>query len=98
MKIRFVVFAISAAALAAPANAQVTVDMNAVKCSQYLAMDPAMSRNFSAWMSGWFSYQNQKTHVDLVVHQKNVASVQDWCKYHPDDKVMTGLQNAYVVP
>jgi HdeA/HdeB family len=59
-------------------------------------MDPAMSRNFSAWMSGWFSYQNRKTSVDLVVHEKNVASVKDWCKFHPDDKVMTGLQNAYV--
>ncbi len=98
MKIRYIVFAMLAASLAIPAYAQVSVDMNAIKCSQYLAMDPAMSRNFSAWMSGWFSYQNQKTYVDLVVHEKNVASVKDWCKYHPDDKVMTGLQNAYVVP
>jgi len=98
MKTRLAGFAILAALLAAPANAQVSVDMNAIKCSQYLAMDAGMSRNFSAWMSGWFSYQNHKTYVDLVVHEKNVASVKDWCKYHPDDKVMTGLQNAYVVP
>lgn len=97
MKIRLIVFALLAILLAIPASAQVSVDMNAIKCSQYLAMDATMSRNFSAWMSGWFSYQNQKTYVDLVVHQKNVASVKDWCKYHPDDKVMTGLQNAYVV-
>lgn len=96
MKIRLAVFAILPALLAAPATAQVSVDMNAIKCSQYLAMDPGMSRNFSAWMSGWFSYQNRKTSVDLVVHEKNVGSVKDWCKFHPDDKVMTGLQNAYV--
>jgi len=96
MRIRLAVFAILPALLAAPATAQVSVDMNAIKCSQYLAMDAGMSRNFSAWMSGWFSYQHQKTSVDLVVHEKNVASVKDWCKFHPDDKVMIGLQNAYV--
>jgi hypothetical protein len=76
------------------ANAQVTIDMNTVKCDQYLAMPASMSRDFSAWMSGWFSYQTRKTYVDLVVHQKNIANVQDWCNYHRQEKVMTGLQNA----
>ena len=40
------------------AHAQLTIDMNSIKCDQYLAMSPEMSRDFSAWMSGWFSYQN----------------------------------------
>jgi hypothetical protein len=80
--------------LPAAANAQVTVEMNAIKCSQYLAMPPDVSRDFSAWMSGWFSYQTRKTYVDLVAHEQNIKNVQDWCRYHMDDKVMTGLQNA----
>jgi len=79
------------------ADAQLTIDMGTITCGQYLAMPPSQSDNFSAWMSGWFSYQNNKTSVDLVVHQKNIASVKEWCKYHPSESVMNGLKNAIVV-
>jgi hypothetical protein len=57
------------------ANAQLTNDMGKITCGQYLAMPPSQSDNFSAWMSGWFSYQNSRTFVDLALHQKNIASV-----------------------
>jgi hypothetical protein len=76
------------------ANAQLTIDMNAITCSQYLAMSPSMSRDFSAWMSGWFSYQTRRTFVDVLLHQKNIANVKAWCQFHPQDTVMSGLQNA----
>ena len=79
------------------ANAQLTIDMGKITCGQYLAMPPSQSDNFSAWMSGWFSYQNNKTYVNIVAHQKNIASVKEWCKYHPSESVMTGLKKAIVV-
>jgi hypothetical protein len=79
------------------ANAQLTIDMGNITCSQYIAMAPPQSDKFSAWMSGWFSFKNDKTYVDLVAHQKNIASVKEWCKFHPSEKVMTGLKNAIVV-
>jgi hypothetical protein len=88
-------FAISI--IPAVANAQLTIDMANVTCGQYVAMPQAQSDKFSAWMSGWFSYKNNKTYVDLVAHQKNIASVKEWCRFHPDERVMTGLKNAYVV-
>ena len=94
MKTALAAVGMSALLLASTANAQIVVDMNAIKCSQYLAMGSDMSRDFSAWMSGWFSYQTRKTYVDLIVHQQNISNVKDWCKYHMDEKVMTGLQNA----
>jgi hypothetical protein len=31
------------------------------------------------------------------VHQKNIASVKEWCKFHPTESVMMGLKNAVVV-
>jgi hypothetical protein len=86
------VFAISIFPMAA--NAQLTIDMSTIKCDQYLAMSPSMSRDFSAWMSGWFSYQTRRTFVDLALHQKNIANVKAWCQFHPQESVMTGLQNA----
>ncbi len=87
--------AISMAPVAA--NAQLTIDMGSITCGQYVAMPPSQSDNFSAWMSGWFSYQNNKTYVNFVAHQKNIASVKEWCKFHPDESVMTGLKKAIVV-
>jgi len=80
--------------LPAAANAQLTIDMANIKCDQYLAMSPSQSRDFSAWMSGWFSYQLSKITVDLLTHQKNVANVKAWCQYHPQETVMSGLKNA----
>ena len=80
--------------LPAAANAQLTIDMGAIKCNQYLAMSPSTSRDFSAWMSGWFSYQTRRTFVDLLTHQKSIANVKSWCKYRPQESVMNALQNA----
>ena len=81
----------------AVANAQLTIDMGRITCGQYLAMPPSQSDNFSSWMEGWFSYKNNRTFVDLVAHQKNIASVKAWCGFHPDESVMNGLKNAIVI-
>ena len=55
MKLRLISIALAVLLLPVAANAQVTIDMAALTCSQYLAMSPSMSRDFSAWMSGWYS-------------------------------------------
>lgn len=86
------VFAVSLLPLAA--NAQVVIDMSAFTCEEYLAMSPPMSRDFSAWMSGWFSYQTRRTFVDVVAHEKNIASLKSWCQFHPQESVMNALENA----
>jgi hypothetical protein len=92
MRLRLISTAFAISLLPVVANAQLTIDMGAIKCDQYLAMAPEMSRDFSAWMSGWFSYQTRRTFVDLVLHQKNIANLKAWCQYHPQEGVMTGLQ------
>ena len=94
MRLRLVGAVVGIVALQSTANAQLTIDMSLITCEQYLAMKPAMSRDFSAWMSGWFSYQKNITDIDPLLHQKNVSNVRAWCQYHPRDKVMTGLQDA----
>ena len=94
MKLRSMSAALAISLLPAAATAQVTIDMSAFTCGQYLAMSPSMSRDFSAWMSGWYSYQTRRTFVDLVTHQKNIASLKSWCQFRPQTSVMTALQNA----
>jgi HdeA/HdeB family len=71
--------------------------MGRITCEQYLAMPPSRSNDFSAWMSGRFSFENDRPFVGLVVHQKNIASVKEWCKFHPGESVITGLKKAIIV-
>ena len=92
--LRPVSLALATCIFGAAANAQVRIEMRKITCAQYLAMAPAQSEAFSAWMSGWYNYQIGTTWVDLVEYQKNVANVKDWCKYHPNETVMSGLDRA----
>jgi HdeA/HdeB family len=94
MKLRLITAVFAIWLLPTAANAQAAIDMGALTCGQYLAMSPSMSRNFSAWMSGWFSYQSRKTSVDILVHQKNIANVKSWCQSHPGVSVMDALKAA----
>jgi len=94
MKLRLISAAFAISLLPVAATAQITIDMGAYTCGQYLAMSPSMSRDFSAWMSGWFSYQTRRRSVDVLVHQKNMASLKSWCQTRPQESVMDPLQSA----
>ena len=94
MKLRLISTAFAISLLSGTANAQVTIDMGAFTCGQYLAMSPAMSRDFSAWVSGWFSYQTRSTVVDVLAHEKNIAKLKSWCQFRPQSSVMNALQSA----
>jgi len=97
MKLRLISAAFAISLLPMAANAQVTIDMSAFTCSQYLAMPLSMSVNFSAWMSGWYSYQTRRTFVDILAHQNNIAKLKSWCQYNPQASVM-GALNAAIGP
>jgi HdeA/HdeB family len=94
MKLRLISTAFAISLLPMAANAQVTIDMGAFTCGQYLAMPLPMSVNFSAWMSGWYSYQTRRTFVDIIAHQNNIAKLKSWCQYNPQVSVMNALQAA----
>ena len=94
MRLRLISTAFAISLLPAAANAQITIDMAAFTCGQYLAMSPSMSRDFSAWMSGWFSYQTRQRVVDVLAHEKIIANVKSWCQFRPQASVMSALQSA----
>jgi len=91
---RPIILAFAFCVLPAAANAQLSVEMRNIRCEQYLAMSPSQSSAFSAWMSGWYSYKIGKTGVDLIAYQKNIENVKAWCRYHPQDTVMSGLDKS----
>lgn len=85
---------LAGALLSSAAHAQVTIDMSRVTCAEYLAMPPAQSADFSAWMSGWFNQKTGYVFVDLNAYARNVANVKSWCASNPAQTVMAGLQRA----
>ena len=93
MRLRLISTVLAICLLPAAANAQAIIDMTAFTCDQYLAMSPTMSRDFSAWVSGWFSYQHGTRVVDVLAHQKNIAIMNSWCQSHPQVSVMSALQS-----
>ena len=96
MRYRLIVLtsAISIAPAFASAALATTVDMRSITCSEYLAMPAEPSNKFSAWMTGWFSYQSRRTFVDFDLHRANVASVRTWCQSNPGASVMVGLEKS----
>ena len=92
MNLRLIGAVLGISVLPAIAHAQTTIDMGRVTCAQYLAMPPAMSAHFSAWMSGWAAYQMRRTYVDVVAHQKNIESMKSWCQLRPQASVMDAVK------
>ena len=80
--------------LSSPAYPQLTIDMAAIKCDQYLAMTPVMSRDFSAWMSGWFSQRFGHVSVGMNDFARNIAAVKQWCGLNPQRTVMAALEQS----
>ena len=94
MKLRSVSIALAISILPVVGHAQTIVEMDRFTCAQYLAMPPSLSRDFSAWMSGWFAYQERRTFVDLLMYQKNTESVKAWCRLRPQASVMEALKSS----
>ena len=94
MKLRLTSAAFAISLVAGAANAQTVIDMSKFTCAQYLAMSPAMTDNFSAWMSGWFTFHANKTQVDMALHESNIASLRAWCQARPQVDVMTALKES----
>jgi len=96
MRYRLIIFTLAILIVPAFASAALaaTVNMRSITCSEYLAMPASSSNKFSAWMTGWFTYQSSRTYVDFDLHRANVASVRTWCQTNPGASVMVALENA----
>ena len=107
MKCRLIGLTFAISMVPIVANAQVTIDMGKITCSQYLAMPQSQSDNFSAWMSGWFSYvlaviligAGSAPAAAQIKLDLNKITCGDWLGYAPADRdfvryFMSGYYNA----
>jgi hypothetical protein len=92
-----IVFSAALALLgAAPAQAQVSLDVAKITCRQ-LFFDKMISPNeksLAIWLSGYYNAKRNNTVLDLGALAKNVDKVEDYCRMNEDVTVMDAVSKA----
>lgn len=92
------VAAAGAALFAAPAGAQVVIDMSLITCKEMLEMeksDPATASLVTSWMGGYFSATKNLTTIDMRYAKRNFQKVNAYCKKMPKTTLMDAIEKNY---
>ena len=79
---------VAAVAMAAPASAQVTVDMSEVTCKQYAEYDADTKAFIGNWLRGYLSATKNLSTVDSRYVARNTSKVHAYCKKHPKESLL----------
>ena len=79
---------------ALPAGAQISVDMNAITCRDYLGYSPANQQFVRSWLSGYYNAAGNSNVLDYARFQKNTAKVTAFCKKNRNATLPTAIQRS----
>jgi hypothetical protein len=88
----FLAGVLAAAAIAAPASAQVTVDMSEITCKQFGEYDANTQAFVSEWMAGYFSATKNLVVVDERYVKRNTSKILAYCKRRPKETLFKAIQ------
>ncbi|GGC51037.1 HdeA/HdeB family chaperone [Chelatococcus reniformis] len=77
---------------AAPASAQVVVDMTQITCGEFLKATPDQQATVAAWMSGYFSASRNIDMVDLRYVERNAKVVGGYCEKHQSERLLSAVE------
>jgi len=80
---------VAAIAAAAPASAQVTIDMSEVTCKQFAEFDPDTKAFVGNWLRGYLSATKNLSTIDSRYVKRNTEKVQAYCKKKPNESLLT---------
>jgi acid stress chaperone HdeB len=80
---------VAAIAMAAPASAQVTVDMSEVTCKQFSEYDADTKAFIGNWLRGYLSATKNLSTVDSRYVKRNTDKTLAYCKKHPKDSLLS---------
>lgn len=83
---------VAALAMAAPASAQVMIEMSEISCKQFSEYDPETKDFIANWMRGYFSAKNNLNVIDSRYVKRNTEKVLRYCKKMPKESLMTAIQ------
>ena len=81
-----------AVAIAAPAKAQVTIEMSEITCKQFSEYDPETKYFISNWMRGYFSAKKNLSLVESRYVKRNTEKILRYCKKMPKSALMDAIQ------
>jgi len=86
--------------MAAPAQAQMRLDVSKITCDQYVHAKIATPNYVAAWMSGYFSAKRNDLTVDLGALQENVSKLERYCYDEKNFRmpVMRAVENLFGKP
>ena len=84
--------AVLAASVAAPARAQMIVDMSLISCDQFLKAPQERKDVLTAWMGGYFSATRNLTTIDARYFARNSQKVANYCKKARNETLMSAIQ------
>ncbi len=92
MKFRYALLGLLPAFFAAaPAPAQVTVDITKITCRQFIAGTMVPTKSIALWFSGYYNGKAGNTQIDLGQMRPNASKVEDYCALHQDETVMNAV-------
>lgn len=74
--------------IAAAAQAQVTVDVTKITCSQFSSFKIADPKHIAIWISGYYHGANGDPTLDTQALLANADKVDQFCFKHPDLTVL----------
>jgi acid stress chaperone HdeB len=77
---------------AAPAWAQVTIDVSKITCDQFTLYKVTSPDNIAIWLSGYYSGKRNSTIVDTQGLAANAKKVTDYCIRNPQIPVMQAVE------
>jgi hypothetical protein len=83
---------VAAIATAAPACAQVAVEMSEITCKQFTDYDPETKDFVANWMRGFFSAKKNLTVVESRYVKRNTEKVLRYCKKVPKASLVTAIE------
>ena len=82
----------AAVAMAAPAKAQVMIEMSEITCKQFTEYDPETKDFIGNWMRGYFSAKKNLNVVESRYVKRNTEKVLRYCKKMPKESLMAAIQ------
>jgi acid stress chaperone HdeB len=94
MKALNIVFGALVAMAASAAQAQSTVDVTKITCSQFLFDKIAPTKSIAVWLSGYYNGLQRNTVIDLNRMDQNIDKVEDYCRLHLETTLMDAAKAA----
>ena len=79
-------------AAAAPAHAQVTLDVAKITCDQFTGYKITNPQNISIWLSGYYNGQRGNTMLDTQELTANAQKLRDYCMLHPEVPILRAVE------